>query len=184
MVRAEGMRMNRGLQTLSYLVRAARRDDTGALTELCLQSKQSNGYDDAFMAACREELTVTPGSLRDAMYWVVEPEGQPGVCCGCAALGLDSPTDGHSADTGEVHSFFVAPAYQGTGIGRLMWNNLLAQACRLGLRRLHLDADPHAVPFYQAMGCAVVGQSVSGSLPGRVLPLMSLEISSLSPPRK
>lgn len=171
--------MNRDGRPLRYLIRAARLDDASAMTELCLQSKQSNGYDDAFMSACRDELTVTPDALTEAMFWVVVPEGQPSVYCGCAALSLDPPAAGQVADTGEVHSFFVAPARQGNGIGRLMWNNLLAQACRLGLRRLHLDADPHAVPFYQAMGFEVIGQSASGSVPGRMLPLMSCEISSV-----
>ena len=41
-------------------VRAARAAEAGDLTELALRAKASWGYDAAFMAACRDELTMTP----------------------------------------------------------------------------------------------------------------------------
>jgi hypothetical protein len=39
-------------------IRKARPDEAGELTELALRSKAHWGYDEAFMASCREELTV------------------------------------------------------------------------------------------------------------------------------
>lgn len=149
-------------------VRLARDDEAEALTDLSLRSKQSNGYDDAFMAACREELTVTGERLAEGEYWVAESGGG---LCGCACL-LVEP-DGRS---GEVHAFFIDPAWQRRGVGRLIWQKLLERAKEKGLTELHLDADPAAVPFYESMGFRVVGESPSGSIPGRSLPLMKRDL--------
>jgi N-acetylglutamate synthase-like GNAT family acetyltransferase len=148
-------------------VRRARADEADALTALCLRSKQSNGYDDAFMAACRDELTVTPAAMLEAEYWVAED----GTVCGCICLRIEP--DGRS---GEVEAFFVDPDWQRRGVGRLLWDTLAARARALGLAALHLDADPAAVPFYQAMGFAVIGTSPSASIPGRRLPHMRIAL--------
>ena len=148
-------------------IRLARPEDAEALTDLSLRSKASNGYDEAFMSACREELTVTEKSLAEGEYWVAES----GDICGCACLAADP--DGHA---GEIHAFFIDPDCQRRGIGRLLWQKVLERAKAQGLERLYLDADPAAVPFYEAMGFTVVGESPSGSIPGRSLPYMTLDL--------
>lgn len=56
---------------------------------------------------------------------------------------------------------------QGQGIGKRMWVKLLERAQTHGLQSLRLDADPDAVPFYEAMGFQVVGDDPSGFIPGR-----------------
>lgn len=152
-------------------IRRARDGDAEALTELSLESKRSNGYDDAFMAACREELTVTRQSLAEGEYWVAECGG----LCGCACL-LTDP-DGRG---GEVHAFFIDPAWQRQGVGRLLWGKLAERAREKGLSALRLDADPAAVPFYEAMGFTVVGEAPSGSIPGRKLPHMTASVARLA----
>ncbi len=38
-------------------IRLARPEDAATVTALAFRSKASNGYDAAFMAACRDELT-------------------------------------------------------------------------------------------------------------------------------
>lgn len=146
-------------------IRRARLDEMDALTELSLSSKQSNGYDDAFMAACREELTVTRDRMLEGEYWVAEADGLRG----CACLAVDQ--DGRSA---EVHAFFIDPNSKRKGIGRLLWTKLLQRAREQGVTALRLDADPYAVPFYEAIGFRTVGESPSGSIPGRAIPHMTM----------
>src|SRR5687768_4428349 len=51
------------------LVRRARADEAEALTELTMRAKASWGYDAAFMAACREELTLTPETFAAWTVW-------------------------------------------------------------------------------------------------------------------
>ena len=148
---------------MTMTTRRARPDEADILTELSMRSKQSNGYDDAFMAACREELTVTGARMAEGEYWVVEADG----VCGCAALSADLETK-----SGEVHAFFIDPAWQRRGVGRLLWAKLVERAKAQGLAMLHLDADPFAVPFYEALGFQVVSKTPSGSIPGRALPKM------------
>jgi GNAT superfamily N-acetyltransferase len=150
-------------------LRRARPEEAAALTALALRAKRSNGYDDAFMAACTAELTVTPGHLLEREYWLAEAAGVlAGSVCLDAAPGS---TDG------EVHAFFVDPAWQRQGVGRRLWQKTLERATALGLRTLHLDADPFAVPFYRAMGLCVIGETPSGSIPGRMLPKMALRLT-------
>lgn len=40
--------------------------------------------------------------------------------------------------------------------------------------------DPDAVPFYEAMGARHAGAVPSGSIPGRMLPLMELRLQASS----
>lgn len=148
-------------------IRRARPEDVDVLTSLSIRSKRSNGYDEAFMAACREELTVTKQTLHDGEYWVA----QSGVVCGCACLTADP--DGRS---GEIHAFFIDPDWQRQGIGRLLWKTLLERAKERDFERLYLDADPIAVPFYRALGFEVSGESPSGSIAGRSLPHMTMAL--------
>jgi len=142
---------------MELIIRPARIDEAGALTALCLRSKRSNGYDDAFMAACVAELTVTPERLAQGGFWVAERQGP----CGCAAL-----------RAGEVETFFVDPDSKGQGIGRALWGAVLAHAHETGMTVLHLDADPAAEGFYRRLGFETVGRAPSGSIPGRTLPRM------------
>ena len=150
-------------------IRRARPDEVELLTVLSMRSKQSNGYDDAFMAACREELTVTPERLLDGEYWVAESD----TICGLVCLAIDS--DGAS---GEVHAFFVEPDWKRKGIGSLLWRKVVERARANGVLDLRLDADPGAVPFYEKLGFRVIKEVPSGSIEGRSLPHMTIALNS------
>lgn len=147
------------------IIRAARYDEADALTDLSIRSKQSNGYDDAFIAACHDELTVTRERMDAGRYWVAEADG---VIRGCVALGRD---DG--ATSGEINAFFIDPDWQRRGIGRMLWQKVLDEARAAGLIRLHLASDPGAVAFYKKLGFVIMGEIPSGSIPGRTLPHMT-----------
>lgn len=151
---------------MSIKIRPVRLDDIAELTALTLRSKQSNGYDDAFMQACKDELIVTSEAISAPSYWVAH---QGDTLCGCANLVLES-----AMMTGEVNSFFIDPSWQRQGVGRLLWAKIMAVAAENKLVKLRLDADPNAVPFYQAMGFEVVGEVPSGSIKGRMLPRMEI----------
>ena len=146
-------------------VRRARREECDLLTDLTLRAKASWGYDAAFMAAARVELTMTPERLAASTVWIAEVDG---VIAGMIALGLDGDA--------EVEDFFVEPAFQGQGVGRLLMAKLL-DACRTaGATNLMVDADPNAEAIYARLGFVTVGHSPSGSIPGRLLPRMQRAI--------
>jgi len=151
-------------------IRLAKSSEIEILTDLSMRSKRSNGYDDLFMEACREELTVTDERMKAGEYWVAEAD----IICGCVCLAPDV-----TEKSGEIHAYFIDPNWQRRGIGRLLWMKILERAVHLGLRKLYLDADPASVPFYQAIGFEIVGENPSGSIPGRTLPHMSIDLKPL-----
>lgn len=148
------------------MIRRVRPEDLSAVNEMIFRSKASQGYDADFMKACREELTLRPEDLEARMLWLAEGEPVAGT------VGLIVENDRN----GEICTMFVDPQCQGRGVGRRLWGTALDAARQIGLSRLHLDADPNAVPFYQKMGCILTGQAPSGSIPGRSLPVLEVRL--------
>jgi len=169
-----GRRASRGLHArlahgpTAFTLRAPRCDECGLLTELCLTSKAHWGYDEAFIEACRAELTVRPDDLATDRYQVAERDG---VVIGVAALSADG-------DRGQVELMFVAPEAMGEGIGRALMHWLIAEARALRLSAIDIEADPGAVGFYERMGARRVGEAPSGSIPGRMLPAMVIDLDA------
>lgn len=153
----------------TFTIRKAELADRDALTDLCMRSKQSNGYDDAFMAMCAEELAVRDSWILDNDFWLAETE--TGAPVGCIRLSVDE--DGV---TGELETCFVDPDWQGRQVGRALFEIFRRRAQELNLTRIGLDADPFAEPFYGRMGFQTIGRTPSGSIPGRTLPRMELTL--------
>ncbi|QIE55959.1 GNAT family N-acetyltransferase [Pikeienuella piscinae] len=153
---------------MKIAIRRARAGEAAALTDLSMRSKASNGYDDAFMNACRAELEVTPERMASAEYWVAADE----AIRGCISL-----TASEEPGAGEIGAFFIDPDFQRRGIGRMLWDAARRSAEARGFRVLRLDSDPFAVPFYQTLGFAIAGEVASGSIPGRIIPQMEIRLS-------
>lgn len=151
------------------LIRRADPEDAEAITAITLASKQSNGYDDAFIAACVDELRVSEQDIADDYYWVAQ-DGE--TLRGCVCLAINAKTQ-----TGIIASFFVDPQSKRRGIGKLLWQTILDTAQNTNLKHLTLDSDPAAVPFYKALGFEIIGQTPSGSIPRRTLPQMRYMLS-------
>ena len=144
-------------------IRPAALSDVEILTRLAMRSKASHGYDATFMAQCREELAIRPRILSERDVWLAENDD---IIVGFFAL--EPPADG----VAEVNPIFVEPDLQQAGVGRALWRKLEERARFAGAVAIGLDSDPHAVGFYEKMGCMMIGWSPSGSIPGRMLPRM------------
>jgi GNAT superfamily N-acetyltransferase len=149
-------------KTHGVLIRPARLDECELLSELALRSKGCWGYDAELLEACRAELTLVPEDLSRLTVRVAERSD--GHVIAFYALG---PLDDSA---GEVCFFFVDPPFIGTGVGRRLYEDLLATARSAGMRSLRIDVDPGAASFYERMGAARVGETPSNSIPGRLLP--------------
>jgi len=77
---------------------------------------------------------------------------------------------------GELGMLFVDPPAIGQGVGSALLSYLTAIAIDHGFHRLTIAADPNAEPFYLAKGAVRIGGVPSGSVPGRVLPLLALAL--------
>lgn len=151
---------------MDVLIRPARAAEAELLTDLALRSKAHWGYDDRFMAACRDELTIAAHDLERRRTVVADRDGR---VLGFATLEGQPPT-------GVLGMMFVDPSAIGQGVGRLLFEHTLGEARKLGFTQLTIDADPNADPFYRAMGAVSVGSVPSGSIIGRMLPQMIVNL--------
>lgn len=147
-------------------LRPAHPDEAGLLTELCLRSKAVWGYDEAFMQACRAELTLSPADVAGGLLQVaVEGDAITGV--------VQVAIDGENADLAKL---FIAPSTIRAGVGRVLFEWATSVARERGARWLWIEADPDAAGFYRRMGAVDDGIAPSGSIPGRVLPRLKLRL--------
>ena len=147
-------------------LRPARPDEADLLTELCLRSKAVWGYDDAFMRACRAELTLSPADFtRSSLQVAVEGDEVTGIA--------QVVVDGEKADLAKL---FIAPSALRAGVGRKLFDWAVSTARERGARWLWIEADPDAAEFYRRMGAVDDGIAPSGSIPGRFLPRLKLRL--------
>ena len=149
-------------------IRLASPSEAPVLSSIATSAKQSNGYNDTFMDACRDELTVTFRDVSTEEYWVAETDDIKGFVC---------LIEGADREVGEIQSFFIAPACERGGIGKLLWQKVLERAKFRGIHTIFLDSDPAAVPFYEGLGFRVIGEVPSGSIIGRTIPRMKLKVA-------
>ena len=147
-------------------LRAPRPDEAIALTELCLRSKAVWGYDEHFMEACREELTITPEKMNSSYFQIAESDGR---LLGVAQIALNGKI-------AELSSLFVEPAQLGCGAGRQLFDWAKRTARGAGAAQLVIEADPYAAGFYRRMGAIDAATVPSGSIPGRMIPLLRLSL--------
>lgn len=147
-------------------IRDAAADDLALLSELALRSKGHWGYDETFLEACRAELTVTPQRLRRERVRVAEDGGE---VLGFASVAFDG-------STAELMDLFVDPPHIGEGVGTALFEDAAALAVAGGAGTLRIEADPFAEEWYAARGAVRVGSAPSGSIPGRSLPVLELEL--------
>lgn len=151
---------------MQLLIRAPDLGELPALSELCMRSKAVWGYDEAFMAACRRELSFDLHDLKSSHIAVAaRSEDVVGVAQVRVA--------GNEADLAKL---FVDPAAMRLGVGQALFAWALDTAHALGASRMVIEADPDAAPFYRRLGAREVGLVPSGSIAGRMLPKLVLEL--------
>ncbi len=151
---------------MQLLIRAPELGELPALSELCMRSKAVWGYDEAFMAACRRELSFDLHDL-ESSHIAVAARGEDVV--GVAQVRVA----GNEADLAKL---FVDPAAMRLGVGQALFAWALDTARALGASRMVIEADPDAAPFYRRLGAREVGLVPSGSIAGRMLPKLVLEL--------
>ena len=149
-------------------LRPAQLDEADALSELALRSKGHWGYDEAFLEACRPELTLCPDELSTRRVVVAVEDD--------AVIGFAS-LEGYPPQ-GDVGYLFVEPTKIGQGVGVLLWDDLCGRAKSLGFERLRIESEPRARPFYLSRGARQIGKIPSGSIPGRELPLLEYTLTA------
>jgi GNAT superfamily N-acetyltransferase len=148
-------------------IRRARPVEAGVLSALALRSKAHWGYDADFLAACRDDLTLSPDEIATSTVYVFDGGDTPS-----GFYRLVVQDDG----VAELDDLFVEPAAMGQGVGRRLWQHAVATAANLGCSEMVWQSDPQAEGFYLAMGAQRAGESESTVTPGRMLPLMRFRL--------
>ncbi len=151
-------------------LRPAASSDAQSLSELAVRSKGHWGYSDAFLAACRQELTVTVDDIRNPAkaYVVCEMDK---VITGFFAI------ERLSHAQYELEALFVAPELIGLGYGRRLFEQAKVSVRQRGGCSMLIQGDPNAESFYVAMGAEKIGERESASVPGRLLPEFLVDLT-------
>lgn len=134
------------------VLRSGRPDDAARLSAIAAAAKAHWGYPAEWLAAWREALTVSPALLATAWVRVAVRDETD--------VGFIAVEDGDGGC--EIVHLWVLPAAMGQGVGRALVEAALAHA---GGRLIEVEADPHAVPFYERLGFVRRG-SVPAPMPG------------------
>lgn len=170
--------------TADVRLRPGRSDEAAPLSALALRSKGHWGYDRSFLEACRAELTITADQAVEATVAEVGA-----VVAGFVLLADPNPRSHSSngSDTsraaerdGELAMLFVDPPFIGGGLGRLLFDAAVRAARARGWGHLRIESDPGAEGFYLAAGATRAGTVASGSVAGRELPLLQLDLAPAS----
>lgn len=145
------------------IIRIARAGESGALGALTVRSKAHWGYDDAFMHAAKEELSISEDDILNDAVYVLEQRGRPLGYCHLRPSANNEVL---------LESLFIEPSAIGTGLGRRLFEFAANKGRELGFTAMIFESDPNAEPFYRAMGAVRTGERPSTTIPGRVLPVM------------
>jgi SAM-dependent methyltransferase len=98
-------------------IRPARPDEGQLLSRLALHAKAHWGYDEQFLEAAREALTIDAETIAAARIFVLERKG---IAIGFYGLVGDPPE-------AALEWLFVEPHSIGRGYGRMLWVDVLAR---------------------------------------------------------
>ncbi|MBC9878398.1 GNAT family N-acetyltransferase [Bradyrhizobium sp. INPA01-394B] len=152
---------------MPYLMRTPALEELPALSALCFRSKAIWGYDDDFMEMCRRELSFDALELRSTSIVVAEEHGKIVGVAQVKVVGKEA----------DLLKLFVEPSALSGGVGRALLAWAAAKVASLGADKLVIEADPDAAPFYRRMGAEDCGVVPSGSIAGRLLPKLVMDLS-------
>ena len=152
----------------SSKIRPAKPEEASILSALAFRSKSYWGYDDAYMAACIDELTVSPESVRSNPTYVIEADDR--------VLGFYMLSTIEDTDV-ELDFLFVEPDAIGHGWGNKLIEHAKAVAVARSFGSMIIQSDPNAEPFYRRAGGELVGHRPSASIPGRLLPVLRIDLA-------
>lgn len=149
---------------MNYTISRALPADALQLKAIAVAAKAHWGYPAEWLAHWASLFQVTEEYLlHHQAYKAIANE---------AIIGWHAVIGGHPIAV--LDDLWVAPAFIGQGVGRALFEHARHIAQQQGAVRLKLEADPHAVGFYQHMGATIVGEIQSEM--GRMLPLMEVSL--------
>ncbi|MBI3176225.1 MAG: GNAT family N-acetyltransferase [Chloroflexi bacterium] len=148
-------------------IQKAHPNQAETLTHIALTAKRHWGYPERWIETWAPLLAFSSADLERVDFFVAKVDDE---VVGFYSLTAKGPR-------AELENLWVLPDFMGQGIGRGLFEHALVRARELGCSTLEIEADPHAVGFYEKMGARTVGQHV-GEVDGqpRRLPIMEISL--------
>jgi N-acetylglutamate synthase-like GNAT family acetyltransferase len=150
------------------VIRRATPDEALLLHELTQRSVLHWGYEAEFLDWEPQAIAVTPDLIASGHFYVLEENGR---IVGYHGL-LGEPPEV------VLDKLFVEPDQIGMGRGKVLWQHAAATARELGAEVMTFAADPHAAPFYRAMGAEWTHEEPT-SRPGWTLQMFRYSLAPL-----
>ena len=148
-------------------IRRALPEEAATLSQIAWSAKAHWGYPERWMEAWRPQLTFRPAYFEENESWVAETDGQPRAFY----------TLRDKAGSAWLEDLWVTPTLIGKGLGKTLFLHAVEIARKQGFKTLQLEADPHAVGFYEKMGMHKIGErhsQVEGQ--PRILPILEMDL--------
>ena len=148
-------------------IRRALPKEAATLSQIAWSAKAHWGYPERWMEAWRPQLTFRPAYFEANESWVAETDGRPSAFY----------TLQEKAGSAWLEDLWVTPALIGKGLGKTLFLHAVETARGRGFKTLRLEADPHAVGFYEKMGMHKIGERYS-PVEGqpRFLPILEMDL--------
>lgn len=137
------------------------------LSRIAFAAKAHWGYPERWMDMWVPQLSFRAEYFEQYESWVALDGEKP------VAFYTWEEKKGHAW----LENLWVLPEYMGRGIGRMLFLHAVEESRQRGYKRLQLEADPHAVGFYERMGMRKISER-SYEIEGkpRILPTMEMEL--------
>jgi GNAT superfamily N-acetyltransferase len=159
-------------------IRVAAPDDAARIAMVhhaAVQGERSLGdYDAEQLEAWAQSRPLTELRKRIAVrrFFVAESTTEP---AGYAQLDVGNAV---------IRAIYVAPHYQRRGVGRRLAQAVFAAAREAGFEQLELDSSLNAVPFYETLGFARLGNVDHRLSNGVIMPCVRMTKSLGDEPRE
>lgn len=141
-------------------------DDHEILSDIAFKGKAHWKYEAKQLEAWRENLTISKNYiLENKVYKLID---QSKIIGFYSLVRIDETT-------AKLDFLFLYPEFIGQGVGKFLLENCLEVVKTSNVKRLILDADPHAENFYAHFGFTTY-EKLESSIKNRFLPQMERNI--------
>ncbi len=152
---------------MNFQIRRVNPEEAPALSKIAFAAKAYWGYPERWMEIWSPQLLFSPQYFEENESWVAETKGRPAAFC----------TLQEKEGNAWLENLWVSPEFIGQGLGKRLFLHAVEESRQRGYRTLRLEADPHAVGFYEKMGMRRIGEQTS-EIEGqpRTLPIMAMAL--------
>lgn len=148
-------------------IQRVRPEQANELSTIAFAAKAHWGYPKRWMDMWKPQLTFSPDFFKEYESWVALDDTKP----------IGFYTLEQKNESAWLENLWVLPQYIGRGVGKALFLHAVDVSRQRGFKLLQLEADPHAIGFYEKMGMYKIRErqyEIEGQL--RILPTMELKL--------